>query len=101
MTDRKAVIKNADMSEDIRQTPSNALRKHSRNTTSKRTSPPSSKKNSTKNTAQPGTASLDATLEVTSPTRQNTLFTFIWDRSPSSSSNLDKVTSEPQLQTNH
>merc|ERR1711990_706093 len=56
-----------------KQTLSNAQPRPWKNTTSKKTSPLSSKKNSTKNTAQPGTALLAATLAVTLPTRPSTL----------------------------
>merc|ERR1711990_1216908 len=73
-----------------KQTLSNAQPRPWKNTTSKKTSPLSSKKNSTKNTAQPGTALLAATLAVTLPTRPSTLSIFIWDRLLFSCSNLDK-----------
>merc|ERR1711971_49293 len=70
---------------------SNAPLRHSRNTTSKRTLQLTSKKNSTKNTAQHGIALSDATLDHTLPTRQNTLSTSILDRSRFSSSSLDRA----------
>merc|ERR1712168_1107985 len=80
-----------------KQTLSNAQPRLWKNTTLKKTSPPSSKKNSTKNTAQPGTALLAATLVVMLPTRPSTLSIFIWDRSLFSCSNLDKY--QPVSQT--
>ena len=73
MTDRKAVIKNADMSEDMQQDAGKKRRyftfipplslsfqlilrhKHSKNTTSKKTLPLISKRNSTRNIIQHGT----------------------------------------------
>merc|ERR1719436_281000 len=63
--------------------------------------PLSSRKNSTKNTAQPGTASLAATLAVMLPTRPSTLSISIWDKSPSFCSNLDRPTSKSAKQRSH
>merc|ERR1719394_2334167 len=91
MTDRKAVIKNADMSEDMQtdavECATQALEKYN---IEKDIAAFIKKRIRQKNTAQPGTALLAATLAVTLPTRPSTLSIFIWDRLLFSCSNLDK-----------
>merc|ERR1712242_396385 len=54
-----------------------------------------------KNTAQHGIALSDATLDRTLPTRQNTLSTSILDRSPFSSSSLDRAEYKRPKQSNY
>lgn len=99
MAERKAVIKNADMSEDMQQDAvdcaSQALEKyniekvflhigllspHSSDPVSTRTLPPTSRRSSIKNTIQHGTALLAEILDHMSPMRQSTLSIFILDK---------------------
>ena len=106
MADRKAVVKNADMSEGnlpfmltlqtCNKTLSILQPNLSRSSTLKRTSPPSSRRNSTRSTTQHGTASSVSlvssltsqagTSALTLPTRPSTSSTSIWGRSPFCSS---------------
>ena len=62
----------------------------SKNTTSKRISLPTSRRNSTKNTTQHGTVLSVATSAATSHTRPSTLSTFTLDKLPSFCSSLVK-----------
>jgi len=92
--DRKAVVKNADMSEEMQQDAIDcanqalekfniekdiAVQKH-------HYSRPSSRRNSIRSTTQPGIASLDGTSDPTSPMRPNISSTSTWAKLPSSSS---------------
>lgn len=61
-----------------------------RSTTLRRTSPPTSRRSSTKSTTRRGTASWAAISAPTSRTRPNTSFTSIWDKLPFCSSSPDK-----------
>merc|ERR1711913_16766 len=57
-------------------------RRRSRNTTSRRTSPPTSRRSLTKSTTRPGTALWGGTSAPTSPTRPGISSTSTWVKSP-------------------
>merc|ERR1711937_24885 len=99
MTERKAVIKNADMSEDMQTDAVSVPPRPLKNTTSKRTLRPSSKRNSTKSAAPPGTASLDVTSEATLLMRPSISSTSTLDRSQFYSSSPDKSRSSSKTFT--
>ena len=97
MADRKAVVKNADMSEEMQQDAidcaNQALEKFNiekvRNNLG-RTLPPLLKKSSTRSTTLLGTALQEEILDPMSLTKQKTSFTFILDKSPYFYSNPDE-----------
>merc|ERR1739840_91671 len=83
MSDRKAVIKNADMSEEMQQDAVDCATQALKNTISKKILPPTSKRNSTKNTTQLGIVSSDVISGPMSLMKPGTLFTSIWVKWPS------------------
>merc|ERR1712139_269220 len=76
-------------------TPSMSLPRPSKNTTSKKISPPTSKKNSTRSTTQHGIVLLAETLVPMSPMKPNTSSTFNLAKSQFYCSNLVNSTKVP------
>ncbi|KAK3084347.1 hypothetical protein FSP39_011963 [Pinctada imbricata] len=82
MSERKAVIKNADMAEDTQQDPVDCATQALEKYNIEKDIAAFIKRNSTKSTTQPGTALLDATLVVTSHMKPSISSTSTLDRLP-------------------
>ena len=85
--ERKAVIKHADMNEEMQQDAIDCANVALEKFNIEKTSPPTSRKNSIRSITPPGIASSAETSAPTSPTRLNTSSTSTWDKWQSFCSN--------------
>merc|ERR1712150_4013 len=90
MSDRKAVIKNADMSEEMQQDAVDCATQALENTTSKRILQPTSRKSLTKNTTLRGIVLLEEILAHMLLMKQGISSIFIWDKWQSFYLKVDK-----------
>lgn len=80
MTERKAVIKNADMSEDMQQDAVDCATQAMEKFNIEKDIAAYIKRSLTRNTTRHGTALLEGTLALMSLTRRSILFIFTWDK---------------------